>query len=222
MSFIFFYLKTLYYFYLKIKSKIDLLKFQVKWRNLNRNNYTSAGMIFPLKCVKVGYRSYGELNVYSYSNGKNEKLTVGDYVSIANNVSFVLGGNHNINTFTTYPLKTFVLNIPYEDAFSKGAINICNEVWIGFGATILSGVTIGKGAIIAAGSLVVKDVPPYSIFGGNPANLIKYRFNQEVIDDLLKMDLLNFKEDFIKDNIERFYTKIDSINDVEFFLNNKN
>jgi hypothetical protein len=70
---------------------------------------------------------------------------------------------------------------------SKGDIVIMNDVWIGYGCTVLSGVTIGNGSILAARSVVTKDVPPYSIVGGNPARVLKYRFNPEVIDLLLKI-----------------------------------
>lgn len=213
------FLKTINSFLIKKRKTFDLITFQVLWRSINSNNYTSVGRIFPLECVKVGFRSYGELNLYSYSNGINEKLTIGDYVSIANNVSFILGGNHNINTLTTYPLKNFVLNIPFQDSFSRGEIVVGNEAWIGFGATILSGVTIGKGAIIAAGSLVVRDVPPYAIVGGNPAKVIRFRFDKEIIDELLNMELVDFEDKFIIKNIEGFYSDIKSKKDVVYLVN---
>lgn len=212
-------LKALNSFIIKKKQSFKLINFQVLWRSINSNNFTSVGRIFPLECVTVGFRSYGELNIYSYSNGINEKLTIGDYVSIANNVSFILGGNHNINTLTTYPLKNFVLNTPFQDSFSRGEIVVGNEAWIGFGATILSGVTIGKGAIIAAGSLVVRNVPPYAIVGGNPAKVIRFRFDKEIIDELLNMELVDFEDNFIIKNIEGFYSDIKSKNDVVYLVN---
>jgi len=207
-------LKFLKYFSLKFRNDIRLIKFQVLWRSINVDNFTSVGRIFPLKCVSVGFRSYGELNVYSYSNGKDESLRIGSYVSIANNVSFILGGNHNINTITTYPLKTFILNVSYQDAFSRGPIIIENEVWIGFGATILSGVTVGKGAIIAANSVVVKDIPAYSVAAGNPAKVIKYRFESDIIQKLEKIELTDFSDVFIKDKIDDYYRTINNKEDI--------
>ncbi len=214
-------LKIGYFIYINFKSKIELYKFQIKWGNSNKDNYTSVQNIFPMHCVKVGYKSYGNLNIHSYSNGIGEKLEIGNFVSIANNVNFILGGNHTTNTITNYPVKTFFANTFLQDAFSNGPIIIEDEVWIGFGATILSGVKIGKGAIIAAGSIVTKDVPPYAIMGGNPAKLIKYRFDQDIIETLLKIDLLKMKNSFIVNNIDAFYKRISNKDDVVFFLNNQ-
>lgn len=211
-------LKTIKRLFVKRLIEIKLIRFQILWRHNNPNNYTDAECIFPMNCVTVGYKSYGGLNVYSYSNGKDEKLQIGNFVSIANNVSFILGGNHNIDTVTSYPLKSFILNDYFKDSFSKGPIVIEDEVWIGFGVTITSGVRIGKGAIIATRSVVVKDVPPYSIYGGNPAKLIKYRFDEVLIAKLLQVDLQSFSKEFIANNIDCFYTKIDATTDLDFFL----
>lgn len=196
------------------KNKFYLVKFQINWRNKNRNNFTKVSKIFPIRCVKVGDMTYGQLNIYSFSGGKDEFLNIGAYVSIANNVSFILGGNHNIYTFSTYPLKKYLLNKPFNDSFSKGPITIGNEVWIGFGATILSGVTIGRGAIVGSNAVVVKDVPAYSIVVGNPAKVVKYRFNEDIINELKKNELSHFSKEFMIDNINDFYEVIVSKNDI--------
>jgi len=84
----------------------------------------------------------------------------------------------------------------------KGDIVIGNDVWIGYGVTILSGVTIGDGAIVAANSCVVKDVPPYSIVGGVPAKVIKYRFDDETIGKLLKIRWWDWDEQKIRDSVK--------------------
>jgi serine acetyltransferase len=97
----------------------------------------------------------------------------------------------------------------------KGDIIIGNDVWIGAKATIMSGITIGDGAIVAAGSVVVKDVEPYSMVGGNPAKHLKFRFTEKQIDDLLKISWWNWTEDRIKsdammmwsDSIDEFIDK---------------
>jgi virginiamycin A acetyltransferase len=107
----------------------------------------------------------------------------------------LLGGNHRADWITTFPFWHIYLeefprgSVHGADGHpvSKGDIVIMNDVWIGYGCTVLSGVTIGNGSILAARSVVTKDVPPYSIVGGNPARVLKYRFNPEVIDLLLKI-----------------------------------
>eukprot|EP00388_Colpodella_angusta_P002936 GDKJ01010433.1.p5 GENE.GDKJ01010433.1~~GDKJ01010433.1.p5 ORF type:complete len:225 (+),score=-6.15 GDKJ01010433.1:1187-1861(+) len=221
MKQILFLLKFLKFIYIKKRNSFNLMKFQIEWRLKNKHNFTSVSKIFPFESVKIGNKSYGELNVYSFSNGIDEELVIGNYVSIANKVIFILGGNHHINTLTSYPLKNFLLNIRYEDSFSKGRIVIEDEVWIGFGATILSGVKIGKGAIIAAGTVVTKDVAPYSIVGGNPQKLIRFRFEKDVIEELMKINLADFSDKFITDNIDKFYSEIKSKYDIISLSENK-
>ena len=98
---------------------------------------------------------------------------------------------------------------------SKGNINIENDVWIGAYSTIMSGVKIGNGAVIGASSVVTKDIPPYAIVAGNPAKIIKYRFTEEQIVSLLKIEWWNWDEYKIKDesfdlwsnNIDEFIKK---------------
>jgi acyl-[acyl carrier protein]--UDP-N-acetylglucosamine O-acyltransferase len=100
------------------------------------------------------------------------------------------------------------------DAISKGHIEVEDEVWIGTGALIFSGVKIGKGAIIGAGSIVTKDVLPYAIVGGNPAKLIRFRFNEEIIRVLKPIHFSDFPEQWIKENMDVIYKKIDSLEDA--------
>jgi len=123
-------------------------------------------------------------------------------------VLFLLGGNHNIETFSTYPFKVMILG-EKKEAWSKGPIIVEDDVWIGTRAMILSGVRIGQGAIIAAGAVVTKDVPPYSIVGGNPAKIIKYRFYKNLIDLIKTKDIkLILKEENIIKNIEDLYSPL--------------
>lgn len=98
------------------------------------------------------------------------------------NVHFILSGNHQTETLFTYPIRSTLEGKHCQtDSRSKGPIIVEDEVWIGYGATILSGVTIGKGSIIAAGAIVTSDIPPYAIAGGNPARIIRYRVPEEII-----------------------------------------
>lgn len=181
--------------------------FKLKWRKTNKHNFTFAKNLFNLKKVTVGKMSYGPLEVFGWQD-EREGLIIGNFVSIAEGVKFLMGGNHNIKAFSTYPFRVKMLGEKSE-AWSKGKIVINDDVWIGMDSMILSGVTIGKGAIIAARSVVTKDIPPYAIVGGNPAKFIKYRFSQNLIDKMLNIDLSKINYNFSKENINYLYKPLD-------------
>ncbi|MFA5142981.1 MAG: CatB-related O-acetyltransferase [Candidatus Omnitrophota bacterium] len=192
-----------------IEDRVKLLYFKMKWRRLNKHNFTSVKNIFPIDKgnIKIGKFSYGPLEVMTWG-ADNEGLEIGNFVSIASGVKFVLGGNHRFDTISTYPFKVKILGEKTE-AGSKGKITIGDDAWIGVDAIILSGVTIGKGAVIAAGSVVTKDVPPYAIAGGNPAAVIKFRFSEELISEIMDLDFTNIDHGFIAENRDLIYTKAD-------------
>lgn len=200
--------------------QFEISQFKKNWRKLNQHNYTVPGdRPFPINNVKVGIHSYGELNVQSLYEQKGESLQIGDFVSIAPGVWFILGNNHQTQTLTSYPLwSRFVAYNPI-DSTTKGPIVVEDETWIGTNALILSGVKIGKGAIVAAGAVVTKDVPNYSIVGGNPAKIIKYRFSEEVISELNKVNLKDFPLEIIRNNIQEIYKEIKTPEDVKNLLN---
>jgi acetyltransferase-like isoleucine patch superfamily enzyme len=156
--------------------------------------------------IKVGKFSYGPLEIMTWGAG-NESLEIGNFVSIASGVKFILGGNHLFDTISTYPFKVKFLGEKAE-ARSKGKITVKDDVWIGTDAIILSGVTIGQGAVVAAGSVVVKDVPPYAIAGGNPAAVIKYRFSDDLISKVADFSIANIDFDFVRANKELLYAKV--------------
>ena len=146
----------------------------------------------------VGRFTYGNPLFMRFRS--SEPAQIGSFCSIADGVTFIMGGNHFQERDTTYPLNLIFENddLPWHEE-SKGPIRVGNDVWIGFGTTILSGVTIGDGAIIGAKSVVVKDVPPYALVCGNPAKLIRYRFTEDRIRELLTlkwwdMDLTDIQE----------------------------
>ena len=164
--------------------------------------------IFNPKMVTIGKNSYGELNVVSFNNKSH--LYIGNYVSIAQKVTFLLDVEHNTNTISTYPFNTKVLGLG-DEAKSKGDIRIEDDVWIGYGATILSGVHIGQGAVIAAGAIVSKNVPPYAVVGGIPAKIIKYRFNKEIIEFMETLDFSRLTRRMIKQHDSNLYIKLDNL-----------
>lgn len=172
---------------------IGFIKFkflQIKYKFLNKHNETVIVSSCDLNRIKIGKKTYGRIDVFDFSPN-DEKLVIGDYCSIAPNVIFLLGGEHNISTILTYPFKVKCFGEARE-AGSKGDIVVNNDVWIGYGAIICSGVTICKGAIIAAGAVVTKNVEPYSIVGGNPAKLIKYRFEKKLLINCFLWMLLKY------------------------------
>lgn len=160
--------------------------------------------------VKVGKGSYGELNVVSF--GDKTTLTIGNYVSISEDVTFLLDVEHYTDKVSTYPFRVKILHECQFEAFSKGDIVVDDDVWIGYGATIMSGVHIGKGAVIAAGAVVVKDVPPYSIVGGVPAKVIKYRFPEDIREKVGRLTFDQLTSDKIAKHIEELYQTVDSEN----------
>ncbi|WP_018691182.1 CatB-related O-acetyltransferase [Algicola sagamiensis] len=122
-----------------------------------------------------------------------DQLYIGNFVCIAAEAVILMGGNHThrLDWFSCYPfLETLVAS--YE---GKGDTVIDDGAWIGMRAMIMPGVRIREGAVIAANSVVANDVPPYSIVGGNPAKLIQYRFEPEIIERLLKLKLYEMSED---------------------------
>lgn len=175
---------------------LKLYLFKRKWRFKNKNNSTVAKTIFEMNAVTVGRYTYGNLDVRNWGS-ENEKLIIGDFCSIAN-TTFVLGGNHNYSHFSTFPSKVRFLGA-IREAYSNGPIVVSDDVWLGIDTMVMSGVTIGQGAVVAARSVVVKDVPPYAIVGGNPAKIIKYRFSSEIIEKLLKVNFKKLnKKEFLK------------------------
>jgi predicted O-linked N-acetylglucosamine transferase (SPINDLY family)/acetyltransferase-like isoleucine patch superfamily enzyme/GT2 family glycosyltransferase len=186
-----------------------------QWRLLNSHNETQLQLkgLADLNKIKVGRRTYGKIFLHGFGN-ENESLTIGNFVSIADDVKFILGGNHPYLGFSTYPFKAMYFST--LEATTKGGIVIGDDVWIGYNSTILSGVNIGQGAVIAAGSMVTRDVAPYSIVGGNPAKLIKYRFDKEVIDKLCSFDFSQLGDDDILRNKDNLYTELtlENVDDI--------
>lgn len=133
-----------------------------------------------------------EKNVKYHFDFVGDKLVIGKFCMIASDVTFIMNGaNHLSKAVTSYPFAIFGHDWSFamegKTYPSKGDTKIGNDVWIGYGATIMPGVTIGDGAIIATKSVVTNDVPAYTIVGGNPAKAIKKRFSEEQIERLIQL-----------------------------------
>ena len=190
-------------------SYLKLYLFRKKYRRLNRHNLTQIMNFCDLSKVIVGKKTYGELHVTDFSPA-DTKLYIGSYCSIAPNVRFLLGGEHQIKSISTYPFKVLSFGEARE-AGSKGDIVVKDDVWIGDGAIICSGVTIGQGAVVAAGAVVTKNVEPYAIVGGNPARLIKWRFGENCREELCKIDIVKLFDSFTKDNMPLVYENLTEV-----------
>lgn len=146
-----------------------------------------------------------EENVLYHFDFVGDRLVIGKYCSIAANVKFIMnGGNHPTTWMTTYPFPIF--GEGWESAMpsewpTRGDTIVGNDVWIGYGATIMPGVRIGDGAIIATAAVVTKDVPPYAIVGGNPAQLLRYRFDEQTIARLLEIQWWDWDREKVTRNV---------------------
>ena len=184
-----------------------------------RNNVSIGPNVKVENCtleehVKIHFNSrlyhstIGKLT-YITNNASIGHTSIGAFCSIGDNF-FCVGTNHPLNRMSTHPTfystrnqsgKSFT-NMSSFDEFKP--ITIGNDVWIGAHVLILGGVKVGDGAIIGAGSVVTKDVPPYAIYAGNPSKLIRYRFSTEKIKELLALKWWNWSDDKIIQNIDLF------------------
>lgn len=152
-----------------------------------------------------------KLDDYSYVGigSTLHNTTIGRYCSIADKLVSGLP-NHSLTLLSTSPLFTMKNNgihhswTSEELYYTAPKVKIGNDVWIGYGVTIVNNVTIGDGAVVAAGSVITKDVPPYAIVGGIPAKIIRYRFDEETCKILLSLKWWNLPEEVLKDNINLF------------------
>lgn len=197
---------------LAFQIKIRLANY--KWKRMNRHNSTSVANLFDLNKVIVGNYTYGNLFVLAHNSF--HKVKIGNFCSLAPNVAFIVESDHSMNHISTFPFKTICLGCMEGEAVSKGDIIVEDDVWIGYGAVILSGVTIGQGAVIAAGSVVTENVEPYAIVGGVPARLIRYRFNKELIQRLIKIDYSKLSGNTIKEHISDLYVNVESDTDLSW------
>jgi virginiamycin A acetyltransferase len=206
--------------------------------------YSISGAEIAPSWIQIGKHTYHgrSLGLGAWSPG--EKVIIGKYCSIGDQVAILTGGGHRTDIASTYPLD---VAIAIKDGSYRGQLplnkigvglspsvaarlrqlfdflrwrminrtyqttkntTIGNDVWVGFRAMILGGVTIGDGAVIASGSVVFTEVPPYAIVAGNPAKIIRYRFSKEIVERLLRIAWWDWPDEKISENIEWFYKPI--------------
>lgn len=185
---------------MKDYTKLVFLKNFVKASNIFIGDYTY------FDDGRYGVDKFEEYNVlYNYDFSK-VKLIIGKFCAIAAETKFIMTGDHKLDAISTYPFPIFqdgwesVYDI--KDLPVKGDIIIGNDVWMGYDCLIKNGVTIGDGAIIAARAVVVKDVPPYAIVAGNPAKIVKMRFDDQTIERLLNIAWWNWDIDKINKHLK--------------------
>ncbi|MCI3944097.1 antibiotic acetyltransferase [Pseudomonas syringae] len=168
---------------------IELLKTRKvrrQLRNMDKLERHAEKIRLKYPRAVVGVGTYGIPDIVDF--GDDSILRVGSYTSIAEGVKILLGGEHRTDWITTYPFPAMVKQVAdiQDYAPSKGDVVIGSDCWICANAVIVSGVTIGHGAIVGAGAMVVRDVAPYSVVGGNPCKFIRWRFEEDVRELLLQ------------------------------------
>lgn len=147
-----------------------------------------------------------EKHVLHHYEFNGDRLIIGKFCQIASGVRFIMNGaNHQLNSASTFPfyiMEGWNETPPVaEDLPNKGDTNVGNDVWIGYDAVIMAGVTIGDGAVVGTRTVVIKDVEPYSIVGGVPAKEIRKRFAPDVIERIRALQWWNWQEEKIRKTI---------------------
>jgi acetyltransferase-like isoleucine patch superfamily enzyme len=166
---------------------------------------------FVSPAVEIGRYTYhgNDLQLKHWVIG--EKIVIGSFCSIAHRVTIHVGGGHGAELVSTYPFDYFLLRRPkpHRTYRTTPPTVIGNDVWIGAGATVLSGIHVGDGAIIGSCAVVASDVPPYAVVAGNPARTIRFRFRDEIIAALLRIEWWNWPIEVIHQRVEWFYQPIE-------------
>mgnify|MGYP003651243478 CR=1 FL=1 len=188
------------------KKNVVLHRFKKVWKKKNIHNDTSPAGVYDLEKISIGKGTYGLVTVVHHGVN-NYHLSIGAYCSIAKGVEFVVDGEHDISGLMTYPVDAVLCSGP--KSITKGPIIIGDNVWLGRDAMIMSGVSVGDGAVVAARSVVTKNVPPYAIVGGLPAKVIKYRFDEDTRKALEGFDFDSVTDQVLRENKDIFTSPLD-------------
>lgn len=156
--------------------------------------------------VSIGEHTYGVPCFSWLASNPQVRIIIGKYCSFAPHCEFIMGGNHRADWISTYPFPALTpawpeaANIP-DAQLTKGNTVVGNDVAVGKESIILSGVTIGDGAIIGACSVVTKDIPPYTIAAGNPARIVSQRFDDATVEALLAIRWWDWPDDIVRANV---------------------
>ena len=215
----------------------DIMNANLPYKEIDYTEYINhlgnSSFTNDSQTISIGDFTYGNPRIIGDDSGA--KLKIGNFCSIAEQTTIFLGLNHRYDWITTYPFSSNTIptrshgNISFSNAqhleghvATKGDVNIGNDVWIGFGTTIMSGVTIGDGAVIGAKTVVAKDVPPYSIAIGNPMKILRKRFSDTIIKQLIKCKWWNLQLDqinhlipyMLSNNFDRFFSEYEKITKI--------
>jgi len=150
--------------------------------------------------VRIGRHTYGVSRNTFHGLSPRVPVEIGNFCSVATDARIVCLAGHPTELPSTYPFRTLMFNPRggNQDAVCRGPVRIGHDVWIGAAALILDGVSIGSGAVVAAGAVVTRDVEPYAIVGGNPARLLRHRFAPEIVEALLDIRWWDWPDDRIR------------------------
>lgn len=162
--------------------------------------------------VSIGRHSYGIAARNLVRPTAAAPITIGAFCSIGPDVLIFGQADHPTTLASTFPFRAKLLRPEAEntDAVTRGGVAIGNDVWIGARAIILSGVTVGDGAVIGAGAVVPRDVPPYAVVAGNPARIVRYRFDDNAISSLLALRWWEWPDERIAALEDAFYGPVDA------------
>ena len=161
--------------------------------------------------ITVGEYTYFDVQITFGLWQPEDKVVIGKFCSLAKDITIFGGGEHITSRATAFPFVLMFAESPQlVDGQNKGTTIIGNDIWIGLGATIMSGVKIGNGAVIGAKAVVAKDIPDYAIAVGNPARIVRYRFQPQTIERLTKLSWWNWKLAKILANLDLLYQNPDT------------